>query len=96
MGRIYRDLARYQEAEKLTRRAIELAQRVQEQDNPNVAIFQRSLANLYLVSGREAEAETLYRESLATLEKTLGAEHYETQATRTMLERSFPEAEDPP
>ena len=31
-----------------------------------------------------------------SLEKALGSEHYETQATRTMLERSFPEAEDPP
>lgn len=92
MGRICRDLGRYDDAERLHKRAIALASRVQEQDNPNVAIFQRSLANLYVLTGRDAEAEALFRESLATLMRTLGSEHYETKATRVMLERNFPEA----
>ena len=91
MGRIYRGLGRFEESERLHRRAIELARRVQEQDNPNVAIFERSLANLYMMTGNEAEAELLYRDSLAILERTLGSEHYETKASRTILERNFPE-----
>jgi len=95
MGQIVRDLGRYQEAERLHRRAIELGIRVQERDNPNVAIFQRSLANLYIEMGKEAEAEALYRQSLATLERTVGSEHYETLATRTIFERNFPPEEEP-
>lgn len=91
MGRVLRDLERYAEAEKMHRRAIELGRRVQEENNPNVAIFERSLANLYIVTGHDEEAEALYRSSLAVLEKTVGKEHYETQATRTMLQRNFPE-----
>jgi tetratricopeptide (TPR) repeat protein len=91
MGRIYRGLGRFEESERLHRRAIELARRVREQDNPNVAIFERSLANLYMLTGHEAEAEVLYRDSLAILQRTLGSEHYETQASRTMLERNFPD-----
>lgn len=93
MGRIARGLGRYEESERLHRRAIQLARRVQEEDNPNAAIFQRNLANLYLETGQDAEAEALYRESLETLERTVGSEHYETKATRTMLERSFPDEE---
>ena len=44
-----------------------------------------------MVTGREEAAEALYRQSLATLERTVGKEHYETRATRSMLERNFPE-----
>ncbi len=95
MGRISGGLGRYEDAEKLHRRALELARRVQEQDNPNVAIFERSLANLYAVTGRDDEAQALYRDALAILERTLGSEHYETKATRTMLERNFPEEQEP-
>jgi len=94
MGRYAGGLGRTEEAERLHLRAIELARRVKERDNPNVAIFQRNLANLYVETGRDEEAEALYRESLATLERTVGSEHYETRATRSMLERWFPESEE--
>lgn len=94
LGRIYGKLDRNERAEALHLRAIELGRQVQAQDNPNVAIFQRNLANLYMEEGREAEAEVLYRESLATLEKSLGPEHYETRAARVMLDRHFPEEEE--
>jgi tetratricopeptide (TPR) repeat protein len=91
MGRICRELGRHADSERLHKRAISLASRVQEENNPNIAIFQRNLANLYVVTGNEEEAEALYRKSLATLERTVGPDHYETRATRSMLERNFPE-----
>lgn len=92
LGTIYRDLGDYQQAEKLHLEAIRLARRVQEKDNPNIAIFQRSLANLYMRTGHERHALGLYKESLETLERTLGPDHYETRATRSLLEEYFPDA----
>ena len=47
------------------------------------------------MSAFDAEAELLYRDSLAILERTLGSEHSETKASRTMLERNFPEEPEP-
>jgi tetratricopeptide (TPR) repeat protein len=44
-------------------------------DHPDVATSLNDLANLHLDQGRHADAEPLYKRSLAILEKTLGPDH---------------------
>ncbi len=44
-------------------------------DHPHVATGLNNLAELYQAQGRYAEAEPLYRRSLAIDEKALGPEH---------------------
>ena len=44
-------------------------------EHPDVAASRNNLAELYQAQGRYAEAEPLYRRSLAIWEKALGPEH---------------------
>lgn len=87
LGLLYQDQQRFAEAEVQHREAILLARRVREVDNPNLAIFSRGLADLYVRTGRREQAEDLYRWSYETLERTLGPSHLETRLTRSRLEQ---------
>jgi Tfp pilus assembly protein PilF len=44
-------------------------------DHPDIAQAQNNLATLYARQGRNADAERLYKLSVATFEKTLGPDH---------------------
>ncbi len=46
-------------------------------DHPDVAQALNNLAALYARQGRNAEAERLFKQSVATFEKTLGPNHPE-------------------
>ena len=82
-------LKKYDEAEKLCRQSITIMKKRVGPDNPEVAISQRSLANLLKERGNYDEAESLYRRSLATLEQQLGSEHPEVAKNLMCLARLF-------
>ncbi len=65
---------RYAEAEKSFLAAVEKTERFGPQD-PRLANGLNNLALLYHDQGKYAEAEPLYKRSLAILEKALGPEH---------------------
>ena len=50
-------------------------ERPQGPDHPSVAASLNNLAALYRIQGRYADAEPLYKRSLAIVEKALGPEH---------------------
>ena len=61
LGRLYRELGRYREAEPLHRRALATFERAGAPEIPSVAATLDSLAALYREQGRYGEAESLYR-----------------------------------
>ena len=64
----------YVEAEKFFLAALEKAEEFEPQD-PRLYTSLNNLAELHRVQGKYAEAEPLYKRSLAILEKALGPEH---------------------
>jgi len=66
---------RYDEAEALYRRAIELTARKHGPDHPDAAVCLANLAGLYQAQHRHVEAEPLYRKAVEILGKTLGDDH---------------------
>jgi tetratricopeptide (TPR) repeat protein len=58
---LYRDQERYEEAEPLYQRALEIAERVLGPEPPNTAKTLNNLAELYRDQGRYEEAERLTR-----------------------------------
>lgn len=75
LAEIYRDQAKYSEAEPLYLRVLERDERVLGAEHPNVAASLNNLANNYRVLGKYAEAEPLYQRALAIWVKILGPEH---------------------
>ncbi len=59
----------------VAKRASEIAEESFEPDHPNVAVSLHNLALLYYAQGQYAQAEPLYKRSLAIWEKVLGPNH---------------------
>ena len=72
-GKAYQQ-ADYVKAEKLVKAALREAEKFGEQD-PRFATSNNNLAELYRTRGNYAQAEPLYKRSLAIREKVLGPEH---------------------
>ena len=66
---------RYEEAEALYKRAIEITAQEHGPDHPDAAVCLANLAGLYQAQQRYVEAEPLYRKAVEILGKTLGDEH---------------------
>jgi CHAT domain-containing protein/Tfp pilus assembly protein PilF len=75
LAELYREQGRYEGAELLFRRSLEIREKVLGPDHPEVALALHNLAGLYLKQGRYSEAEPLYRRSLGIFEKNLGPNH---------------------
>ena len=73
---------RYDSAETLYLKALQLYKRVLGEDHPHVATSLNNLANLYRRQGRYEDSEPLYLEALAIAERVLGAEQPQTQKIR--------------
>ena len=71
----YRAQGRYDEAEPLYRRALEIDEKTLRPEHPDLAIQLNNLANLLRDTGRYDEAEPLYRRALEISEKALGSDH---------------------
>jgi tetratricopeptide (TPR) repeat protein len=81
---LYQAPARYAEAEPLFKRSLALKESslgpthpslAPTLGNPDVAMSLNNLASLYEAQGRYPDAEPLYKQSLAILEKLLGKDH---------------------
>jgi Flp pilus assembly protein TadD len=69
------EIARYEDAEPLFRRALAIDEASYGNDHPNVAIHLSNLAHLLQATNRLAEAEPLMRRALAIDEASYGNEH---------------------
>ncbi len=67
--------ARFQEADPLMRRVLEIDERAYGPEHPHVAIRLNNLAVLLNATGRLLEAEPLMRRTLAIVEQAYGARH---------------------
>jgi tetratricopeptide (TPR) repeat protein len=68
----YKSLARYTDAEPLSRRAIEISEKVLGKDHPDVGTGYNNLAGLLEDQGKYDQAEPLYRRAIEIGEKALG------------------------
>ena len=73
-------LGRYEEAEPLFRRGLEIRELVLGPDHPDTATSNNNVAANLNAQGRFAEAEPLYRKGLAIRERVLGPDHPDTAA----------------
>ncbi len=72
---LLQEIARYEEAERLFRRALAIDEASYGKDHPTVAIRLNNLAELLQATNRLAEAEPLYRRALAIDEASYGNDH---------------------
>jgi CHAT domain-containing protein/Tfp pilus assembly protein PilF len=72
---IYEKQARYLEADKQFKLALQLYEKVKGPGDPDVARVLNEHANVYAELGRPTEAEPLYKRALALQEKALGPDH---------------------
>ncbi|RFP55500.1 MAG: tetratricopeptide repeat protein, partial [Limnothrix sp. CACIAM 69d] len=70
---LYESQGRYEAAEPLLRRSLEIRERVLGADHPATATSLNNLAELYRSQGRYEAAEPLYRRALEIREQVLGA-----------------------
>ena len=87
LGLLYQETGRFDVAERQHRQAIVAARQIGGETNPNVAIYGRGLADLYVRQGKWVEAQSIYRQSLAMLRRTVGRDHIETRLTEDRLEK---------
>ena len=83
----YQLLARYIEAERFYRRAIEIDERVLGKDHPDLAIRYNNLALLFKAQGKYAQAEPLFRRAIEILQTKLGSDHPSTRAAKESYDR---------
>src|SRR6266699_3805442 len=98
LGDLYKEQARYAEAEPLCQRAIRILEQLLGPEHPHVAYALKSLGDLSKEQGKYAEAESLYQRALRIGEEALGSEHPQVVNTlkgsaRLYCERGRYEAE---
>ncbi len=76
---------KFDDAERWLRAHLELTQRLQGADHPDVALSRNNLGALLVYRDRLAEAEAEFRTALALEEKTLGSEHPSTATSRNNI-----------
>ena len=72
---LYGALGRYDEAEPIYTRALEIREKNLGEGHPDIAESLNNLAALYKARGRYDQAELMYTRSLVILETALGPEH---------------------
>ncbi|HEX3045013.1 MAG TPA: tetratricopeptide repeat protein [Bacillota bacterium] len=80
---------RYEEAEPLYKRALEIRERVQGLDHPDTTTSLNNLALLYTNQGRYEEAEPLYKQALEIRERVQGLDHPDTATSMNNLAYLF-------
>ncbi len=88
MGRVYRDLGLYTDAQPLLEDALAL-QRNRGSEESETAKTLREVVLLYLTQGKAAAGLPLIREAVATMEGTLGPDHSETAYSYEVLGRTL-------
>ena len=72
-----RSQVRFEEAEQLYKRALEIQENAIDNDSPSMAITLEQMAQLYHLQSKNEEAEQLYRRVLSIQEKVLNASNKE-------------------
>ncbi len=75
LAELYRVQGRFDEAEPLYLRALEILEKTLGPEHPEVAVSLNNLAELYRAQGRFEEAAPLYEKALAAAEAALGPDH---------------------
>lgn len=75
LARVHQARRRYDEAETLLRRALDVALKTRGQGHADTAVNMANLAGLYQVQERYEEAEPLLREAIEVFGKTMGEAH---------------------
>jgi tetratricopeptide (TPR) repeat protein len=75
LGLLYQSQKKFQAAEQLYQRALEVSEKAPESRERDTATILMNLASLYHEQNRYAEAEPLYRRSLELAEKVYGPNH---------------------
>ena len=85
LAELYRAQGRYERAEPLYKKALDIRERVLGAGHPDTAGSYNNLALLYESQGRYDEAEPLYKKALDIRERVLGAEHPDTASSYNNL-----------
>ena len=85
IGNSYRSLAIYDCAERCLVKSLEIRQRVQGKEHPDIAQSLNNLAELLSARGDYAAAQPLYERALAIRKKVLGPEHLNTATSLDYL-----------
>ncbi|MGA2046158.1 MAG: tetratricopeptide repeat protein [Terracidiphilus sp.] len=81
IGKAYRDLGVYPEAQRHIERAIELRRRAQGEENQDTLTSVRDLASLYASQGKYPQSTALYSHVLDGQRRVLGNDHHDTVET---------------
>ena len=79
----------FSQAEPLARKVVELHRQASGEDDVDLALSRRTLAEIYVAMNRLREAESLHKRSLATLEDQLGKEDLEVCLSLNLLARVY-------
>jgi tetratricopeptide (TPR) repeat protein len=85
LGELYTNQGRYNEAEPLLVKALEMRRRVLGEEHPETLDFMNSLGDLYSRQGRYNEAEPLLVKALEIRRRILGEEHPDTLSSMHSL-----------
>jgi serine/threonine protein kinase/Tfp pilus assembly protein PilF len=85
IGKTYRDLGLYQEADQQIERALDLQRRALGEKHPDTLATMNGLGELYQDQGDYAHAEPLFIRALGLRRQVLGEEHPDTLATMNDL-----------
>ncbi|MEG3958878.1 tetratricopeptide repeat protein [Microcoleus sp. herbarium2] len=75
LGKLYKDQGRYNEAEALLEKSLDIAKNLLDNNHRAIAAYKNNLASLYDVQGKYRQAELLFMESLDILKKLFGEHH---------------------
>ncbi len=75
LGKLYKDQGRYNEAEALLEKSLDIAKNLLDNNHRAIAAYKNNLASLYNVQGKYRQAEVLFMESLDILKKMFGEHH---------------------
>jgi tetratricopeptide (TPR) repeat protein len=78
---LYHIQGKYEQAEPLYQRVLEITEKTLEPDRVSVALTLNNLAELYRIQGKYKQAEPLYLRALEITEKTPESDHYSVGVT---------------
>jgi tetratricopeptide (TPR) repeat protein len=86
LAELYTEQRKYEEAEPLHEKALEIREKIFGLNNPDIATSYNNLAKLYEKQRKYKKAEQLYKKALGILEKVLGTNHPKTKITKKKFE----------
>ena len=78
LAELYHNQGRYDESERLQRRALEVNERILGRDHPETLTSLNNIAGLYQTLGRYDDAEPLYRRVIEASDRVRGKDHPDT------------------